>query len=363
MKSIQDLFLLVFECIRSFERESSGKFALTLAVAALLSALCWFICAKWTYLWNKRFDARPLHHVFCGLASTLTFFFVLTFPSLAFLKPLADLTVLRWSAMLAAVAGNPFKGDAMLTRITLSKEELNRAARWDAETFLTARHEVFLAQKAGLEPGMPYSKSDWLGNGSSANYALNSNSASQNAASLRYLGARQGWALDADELHEQPRSNGSIIPIGGRLGEISSKVYAEEAISLFREMNPLLSRLVWPPSERISQNLIVNDIREFQRVKPGKIYDLSQATNIARQQVSLKLSERTPRVVTIGRWVLVGLFLVAQAVPFGLIGGAAYMDLKAYRSSGVSGRTSRITSPQLSGGGTSSRHRVSPRRR
>jgi hypothetical protein len=251
----------------------------------------------------------------------------------------------------------------MLTGIALTEDEFKHAAQWSTETFLRARHEVFLAHKAGQEPSMPYSQSAWQGTDGANNYTLNTNSTSQDVSTLRELAAREGWTLDADELHEQPRQNGSIIPIGGRLGEISSKIYAEEAINLFREMNPFLSRLVWPPSESISQNLIIDDIREFQSANPGKIYDLSQGINIARRQVSLKLAERTSRVVTIGRWILAGLFLAAQAVPFGLIGWAAYMDLKAYRSSGTAGRTSRITTASAARGGAASRHRVSPRRR
>jgi len=338
---------------------------MTLGISTLLSGLSWFICAKWTYLWNKRFRARPVHHAFCGVASTLTFLFVVAFPSLAFLKPVADLAVARWSAILTVAAGDSAGGtDAIVVALIkeLAQSEGKRAESWSVETFLTARHEVFLAQKAGLEPRQPYDASIWRGSNNQNNFALMPYPAPRNVAALRNLASRNEWSLDPDELHEVSGASG-FMPAVGRLGEITAGVYAEQAIDLFHELNPFLARLVWPPSEKISQGLISRDMEEYFGQYPGSTYNLSRAITLARNEVHSKLSERTPRVVTVGRWVLAGLFLTAQAIPFGLIGWAAYRDLKSYRSSGMPGRSHRGACGSSQAVSATSRHRVSPRRR
>jgi hypothetical protein len=351
MTTILDLVNLLLDCISSFKKASLGSFTLSFAVAAVLSTVCWFVCAKWTFLWNKRFHARPLHHWFCGVASTLTFIFVIAFAGLSFLKPVADLAVQRWSAMLA-FAGNGT--GAAIPAIVLSDNERKRAARWQAETFLKARHEVFIAQKSGLEPQQPFSSSEWR-----KEYHVDPSY----AALLRDLAAANGWTLAADEVHTAAlEDGGNLMPGEGRLGEIAARTYAEEAISLFRETNPFLSRIVWPPSSRISKDLIDGDIQQFFRTnEKGVNYPCSRAIEIARQQVLLKLSEQTPRVVTMGRLALVGLFLFAQAIPFCMIGWAAYRDLKAYRSVGL--HHSASAARAAAAGGAAARHRLARRHR
>lgn len=323
MATVLDMVNLLLDCISSFRRASLGSFTLSFAFASVLSAVCWFVCTKWTLLWNKRFHASPLHHWFCGFASTLTFIFVVAFASLPFLKPVADLLVQRWSAMLATNAGG---SEASIASLTLTSKERERAKQWDAEVFLTARHEVFVAQKAGLEPSRPFTASEWRDK-----YYL---STSQ-AFVLREMAAREGWPLDPDELHTR-ESGSDLMPTSPRLIEPLAETYASESINLFREVNPFLSKIVWPPSEKVSRSLIIEDTaRYFNGRTDGSAYPVERAIEIARREVLLKLAERTPRVVTLGRWVLFGLFLCAQAIPFGMVGWAAYRDLKVFRSAGL----------------------------
>jgi hypothetical protein len=344
MTTILDLVNLLLDCISSFRRASLGSFTLSFAVASILSAVCWFVCTKWTLLWNKRFHARPLHHCFCGVASTLTFVFVVAFASLPFLKPVADLVVQRWSAMLASQAGGD--GGSPANR-TLSDTERQRAEQWLSETSLKARHEVFVANKSGLESRRPFTTSEWR----DICYLD-----TQQAVLLRDMAARNGWSLDADELHTREKGS-ARIPLGGKLTEIAAEIYAGESIALFQNVNPFLSKIVWPPSEKISRNLIVDDTALFfSRQTDNAPYPLSRAIEIARKEVYRKLAERTLRVVTIGRWVLFGLFLCAQAIPFGMVGWAAYRDLKVFRSAGLPRSRPAASS-------TAARHRSVSRRR
>jgi hypothetical protein len=312
MRSVIQFIELAGDCVEQYRDAFAGKFAVTIVAAVLLGALGWFVCAKWTYLWNKAFHARRFHHLLCGLVAVMTFFFVVLYPSLGMLEGVASAYINHWANMLSVAGGETD---------TLSAPDLRRAKEWNAETFLTARHFVLAAQKKN-ENGKKFSQADWQ-----SKYALPS-TGPQSVAALEALAQKKRWILDPDETHiANPRP--MLIPgdNGGILHQKMAEVYANAAISLFNERYPLLSRLILPPEITVSQTLIQRDMA----ASKDKVYNLENATNIARKQMNEELGREVPRVVTAARRWLVGLFLVAQAIPFGLIGWAAYEDLTAHR--------------------------------
>jgi hypothetical protein len=60
----------------------------------------------------------------------------------------------------------------------------------------------------------------------------------------------------------------------------------------------------------------------------SRSYPPPRAISLAASQMKKELDIQVPRVVTIFRSIAVGLFIIVQLIPFGLIGFAAYNDIK-----------------------------------
>ncbi|KIE59312.1 hypothetical protein A946_00945 [Methylacidiphilum kamchatkense Kam1] len=73
-------------------------FFYSMAIGALLGAVCWIIASTYTLLWNKKFRANPIHHFFCGLAALATTLFVICFFSLKYSKEVGKLIVFNWAS-------------------------------------------------------------------------------------------------------------------------------------------------------------------------------------------------------------------------------------------------------------------------
>lgn len=127
--------------------------------------------------------------------------------------------------------------------------------------------------------------------------------------------------------HPPPGSGGRTIPLAKAESiAASASIYANSAATDFRQRRPFLSKvlLVRPeiPKERI--NLVVNEFF----AKGGQTYSLEEAIDIAAGEIKSTLQPQTGRVVPLARLLLVALFVLVQIIPFGLIGLAAYQDLK-----------------------------------
>lgn len=102
---------------------------------------------------------------------------------------------------------------------------------------------------------------------------------------------------------------------------------ANEALHMFQTANPYLSHVLSLPS-RIPDGAIVNDVEAFFLAHPGKFYPTERAVNLVATEIKGRLDPETPKAVSYARLILSACFLLAQAVPFGWIGFAAYQDLK-----------------------------------
>ena len=121
MNLLLEIISIVFAGLREF---STKGLTLTIASATIISGLCWAFGNYYALLWNKRFHLTATLQILNVLASLLTFFFVLAFAAMAFLKPIAILKIAAW-------------------RINIGHD-----TKWSNDTFKEAFYGV---KKVGLE--------------------------------------------------------------------------------------------------------------------------------------------------------------------------------------------------------------------
>ena len=103
-------------------------------------------------------------------------------------------------------------------------------------------------------------------------------------------------------------------------------VYASHAARYFKQQRPYLGSIVGASGE-VSRDVLTADIRRY-FATVGHTYPTENAISLVSSEVKKELTAKLPRVVHVLRIQLIVLFLVAQAFPFGLVGWAAFRDLK-----------------------------------
>ena len=122
---------------------------------------------------------------------------------------------------------------------------------------------------------------------------------------------------------------------GGRLAPMTKDesrklvaiIYATQAVQNFKQAHPYLGVILRAQPD-ISVKAIHGDVDRFFAAHPGGTYSDADAVNLAAQLIKAGLNAQVPRVVTISRILIVILFFILQAIPLGLIGWAAYRDVK-----------------------------------
>jgi len=97
MTIIQETIAFLFACITYMWADGIPSFCLTLLIAFVLAAFCWWACSKFTLLWNNHFKPKLGHHFLCALAAICTAIFVLIFSSLKYTKDVAELSIDAWN--------------------------------------------------------------------------------------------------------------------------------------------------------------------------------------------------------------------------------------------------------------------------
>jgi len=173
-----------------------------------------------------------------------------------------------------------FAKDAALLSIELWQSEINRDSMWERQVFREA-----------------YDKVKTLGTEDFSGYPL-------------------------------PSAGGNTIPVSHPESRFRvAEIYADASCKHFSDHRPILGRVVWPPTSSVPRDVILNDVNDWFQQK-HEPYMADQAVSLAAAQIKGKLESQAPRVVYVSRLILFGIFSMAQAVPFGLIGYAAYKDLK-----------------------------------
>jgi hypothetical protein len=128
--------------------------------------------------------------------------------------------------------------------------------------------------------------------------------------------------------HPHPDQGGRMVPATkGESRKAVATIYATEAIQHFKHSHPYLA-LILRAQPDISIRVISDDVDRFFATHPGETYSAGNAVDLAAKYIKSGLDAQVPRVVTVSRTLIVILFLLVQAIPLGLIGWAAYQDVK-----------------------------------
>lgn len=106
---------------------------------------------------------------------------------------------------------------------------------------------------------------------------------------------------------------------------LAASVFLRAAIDDFRRRHPYLHRVIWKKSE-VPYERVLEDREKYLSTDPA--YPSVRYFIVASREILRELEPRTPAVVRSARRWLILFFLLAQAVPFALIGWAAYRDLE-----------------------------------
>ncbi|MDX1982857.1 MAG: hypothetical protein SFV51_21485 [Bryobacteraceae bacterium] len=124
-----------------------------------------------------------------------------------------------------------------------------------------------------------------------------------------------------------PGSPNSFIPTNSdESRQTAAAMYSNEACKHFDQKRPFLSKVVWS-SPGVPSEVVFEDVKHWHETNPN--YPPSRAIEIAANQIKQGLQPQAPRVIYLSRLAVAALFLLIQAIPFGLIGWAAYRDIRA----------------------------------
>lgn len=123
-----------------------------------------------------------------------------------------------------------------------------------------------------------------------------------------------------------PGSPVARIPVNHSESRLAmAATYANGAVSHFQHNLPFLSLAVWPHA-KLPAAVVRADVDgwDFRRSD----YPVGRAIDITATQIKAQLEPQAPRVVWLMRLLVVILFLIAESIPFGIIGRAAYRDIR-----------------------------------
>jgi hypothetical protein len=125
-----------------------------------------------------------------------------------------------------------------------------------------------------------------------------------------------------------PENGGRLFPMNNLASRrLAAATYAQAGVDNFNGNRPFLSKIIQAHTEVPSRDVDA-DVNRFFAKYGGGTYDMSNAVALVAKNVKSQLDEQLPRVVTTFRLFAVGLFLCVQLMPFGLVGIAAYRNLR-----------------------------------
>lgn len=135
--------------------------------------------------------------------------------------------------------------------------------------------------------------------------------------------------LEDFSMFPRPEAGGRRVPLNDERSRVAAaSVYADSACGHFRSSRAFLSRVLWPRSA-LPRDVVESDIRQWFAAL-HRDYPFDQAVALVARKIKEQLDLQTPRVVKLARLAAVLVFLVFQAVPFGLIGWGAYRDIRVH---------------------------------
>lgn len=123
----------------------------------------------------------------------------------------------------------------------------------------------------------------------------------------------------------QPGLPGSHIPVNQEKSlQEAALTYASSACTHFSQSRPFLGAVVWA-RPTIPAGVVLEDSQRW--LQHDHIYPPDRAIMLVVRQIRISLFEQVHRLVIISRVLAIFIFLLTQAVPFGLIGWAAWREI------------------------------------
>lgn len=205
---------------------------------------------------------------------------------------------------------------------------------WNKRFRITAIHHVFCAFASGctllftvMFASLFYTKDAALLSVAAWQFQLNQDASWAEKTFAKAYGQVKDLGTEDFSAVPPPGSANAFIPTNSdESRHTAASVYANEACRHFDKKRPFLSKVVWS-SPGVPSDVLLQDVKLWHESNPT--YPVSRAIEIAATQVRAGLTPQVPRVIYLSRIVVSCLFLLIQAVPFGLIGWAAYRDIRA----------------------------------
>ena len=122
-------------------------------------------------------------------------------------------------------------------------------------------------------------------------------------------------------------SQGKLTPLTHDASRLkAASTISEGCVRHFKDRHPFLSAILKARSE-VPMEVLQRDIKSWFGAKKG-VYGVDQGIKLVSTQLKQELGSALDRVVPTYRMSAVFIFVFLQAVPFGLVGLAAYKDLK-----------------------------------
>jgi len=125
----------------------------------------------------------------------------------------------------------------------------------------------------------------------------------------------------------------------------AAAVYASAACRHFARSRPFVSKIVWA-RPGVPADIVFADVQRWHQTNPQ--YPPDRAIQLAAEQIRAGLIRQVPRLVSMFRVATLLLFILAQTISFGVVGWAAYRDIKVPVSSATAHPLPRLmTQPNL----------------
>jgi hypothetical protein len=280
-----------------------GSFRIWLAVATVLAVATWVFCIHYARLWNKRYHHRPAHHLWGSMAAVISFVAVFAWYLVSNLEPITRIYIATWSMQLKADSD------------------------WGQATFAVAYREV---KAQGVEnfygvpaPDRPNSYIPINHDASRIKTAyVYANEAYRNFGEQHpflafILDAKVGLAEDSI------RQDVDTYLAGGR-SVTEESLPAQKSGLDFSSLDGLLESALGTLTD-------FSSTAGASSAGGKSTYPAERAVDLASAYLQISLAEQAHRIVLMGRVVVLLGFLLLQAIPFGIIGYAAYQDLNIRR--------------------------------
>lgn len=261
---IHDVLIIARDCVGKMFASAGREGLKAMAIAIAVSALCYFLCHKSTKLWNRRFQVRLVHHLYCAASAVVGFTSVILYLGCPFLKVAALALILTW------------------------QEQLQLDKRWQVSTFDHAYDEVKKLGKESPEAFERSRKEDGLVPMSNPETLYKVASVYCNAASQHFAEARPFLSQLIRPNPEVPEE-----PVVQNVKEFFASQAARDTVKGGK-----------------------------------KPYPLRRTTELVARLMSQDLEDQVPRLVTSARTLVLSVALFLEAAFFCGIGYAAYQDLK-----------------------------------